>query len=630
MKKFSFSLMIFFVALFCSGQELKPVSEDINDVMLVRKFGSPATSSAPMENPAVIPANGTDGSYETIIMETTYDKQSRGALSNRIWNWTDGAISAVWTVGQQLNNSTFTDLGTGYWSNYNPSTYEKLEPEQMVSPSIAGWGPYGEIVVSQDIENNRLVILTREERATGDWTTGFLNGPEGGPGIGWPRMTTSGINHDTIHVFALSIPSEYGGFPWLGQDGALLYSRSTDGGQNWDIQHQQLPGMGQENYLNVNPDDYALVARDSIVVLLVGSPWRDLVMWKSTDNGTTWSKKLIWSHPYPFFDMQNTYTTDTLWTVDGSCDAAIDEYGVAHVVWGIARVARLDYNPPDPGYFQYWPMTDGIGYWSENMESPITPAENPHHTLMTWRLYDLGMLIGWSQDVNGSGDLLDFEGTADPPFGLYDQLGVSSMPSIACVGADYMIVGYSSVTETYLSADGLYNYRHNWVKTSYGTVFHDTQAWNIFHLYDECIYPVFSDAGTDEMPGDYPVLIYQADNFTGLYCDSIHAPVSNRVIHFIHYIMNIDSEQKQTNLLFDCTPNPADKNVDIKFEINQERQVQVQILNLTGQCMLSIPPQKMDQGVQVMHLDISGLKPGVYICSLIAGHEKRSQKIVIQ
>ena len=94
-------------------------------------------------------------------------------------------------------------------------------------------------------------------------------------------------------------------------------------------------------------------------------------MMKSTDNGDTWEKTVIWEHPYPFFDW-NVTITDTFFCMDNSATIALDSEGKAHVVFGINRVLH---NEPGNNYWLY-PYVDGIGYWNEDMATFSTTSQS--------------------------------------------------------------------------------------------------------------------------------------------------------------------------------------------------------------------------------------------------------------
>ena len=85
----------------------------------------------------------------------------------------------------------------------------------------------------------------------------------------------------------------------MGQAGALLYSRSQDGGETWDIQHQFFEELGP-NYLKCVPGDgYSWAApRGDTLAFSVGFRTEDGYLMKSYDNGTTWTKSIVYDSPY--------------------------------------------------------------------------------------------------------------------------------------------------------------------------------------------------------------------------------------------------------------------------------------------------------------------------------------------
>jgi hypothetical protein len=358
-----------------------------------------------------------------------------------------------------------------------------------------------------------------------------------------------------------------------------------------------------------------------------------LFLLKSTDNGESWEKIIIWEHPYPFFDVQSTLTSDTLYSVDQSASLAIDDNGMVHVVWGISRVARLESAPPDPGSYSYWPYTDGIGYWNESM-GQIPEADNPHRTMMPEYLEEMGMLVGWTQDVNNSGFIFDFEGTNDTPFNAYRSLGISTMPTIAIEGSMIM-VAYSSVTETYVTADGTMNYKHIWTRFSYDLGetwgdFYDLQGDNIFHLYDECIYPILADKTNGS--GAFQ-LIYQADNLPGLYLDEDHDAVVNRVIHNnMNFTVGIEKPANMVSpfKVTEAYPNPATSSTIVGVELDKAANIGFEIFNMTGQKVFELPVKAMNAGFNTISFDVSALTSGIYFYTVSNGAEKVSHKLIVK
>ena len=644
MKKVLLVVLSFCLVTIAYSQKRVPISKELTKMSLTRVYEMPSDLEAPMVNfnytyPGLMKEAKMLGD-EAEIIETIYDLQTNSTVANRFVVWDDGTMAAVCTRGvESPGGFAFPDRGTGYnyfdGSSWGPKPSTRIESKKAGWPSITKWGANGEFVVSHQGGGNPLLLLKRETKGTGAWIESTYNGPNGtaAPQYLWPRMISSGQNNEYIHLFALTAPTGNGGTPYMGQDGALLYNRSTDGGESWDIQHQLIDGVGSDYYLNIRADDYTMAFKGNTVALLQSSAWKDLFLLKSTDNGESWEKIIIWEHPYPFFDVQSTLTSDTLYSVDQSASLAIDDNGMVHVVWGISRVARLEYAPPDPGSYSYWPYTDGIGYWNESM-GQIPEADNPHRTMMPEYLEEMGMLVGWTQDVNNSGFIFDFEGTNDTPFNAYRSLGISTMPTIAIEGSMIM-VAYSSVTETYVTADGTMNYKHIWTRFSYDLGetwgdFYDLQGDNIFHLYDECIYPILADKTNGS--GAFQ-LIYQADNLPGLYLDEDHDAVVNRVIHNnMNFTVGIEKPANMVSpfKVTEAYPNPATSSTIVGVELDKAANIGFEIFNMTGQKVFELPVKSMNAGFNTISFDVSALTSGIYFYTVSNGAEKVSHKLIVK
>jgi hypothetical protein len=633
-KLFTLLLALGFVSL-GFAQQRAPVVKELSKISAVRHYTAPSDLAPPMTNvnyttPGLMKDARLLGD-ETEIIETVYDLQTNANLANRFWVWEDGTMAAVATRGvENPTGFAFPDRGTGY--NYNDGIAwgskptARIETKRAGWPSIAPWGETGEIVVSHNF-NVELIFNHRENKGTGPWQQFLYPGPGGGVQPAWPRMVTSGPDNNYMNVF-YNTNSVY-----QGQPTAILYSRYSKDTQTWDIQDVLLDGLGSDHYLQINADDYVMASKGDVVVILCASAWFDLFMMKSTDMGETWEKTIIWEHPYPFFDVQSTLTSDTLYAVDNSANLAIDDNGMVHVVWGIGRVARLAVAPPDPGTYNYWPYTDGIGYWNESM-GQIPEADNPHRTMMPEYLETLGMLAGWTQDVNNSGFIFDYEGTGDPQFATYRSLGISTMPTIAINGG-MIALAYASTTETFVTADETQNYKHIWMRYSYDLGqtwgdFFDVVADNIFHLFDECIYPVLAPNTTDD--GVFQ-LLYQADNIPGLFLDEDHDPVINRVIHnALTYIIGIDDPlQPVTGITVSQNyPNPTNGSTMVTVELEQPANVGFELFNMTGQKVFAIPPKALTAGSHNINFDASSFTSGVYFYTITAGSEKITRKMIVK
>ena len=457
---------------------------------------------------------------ETAIGNTYYDLQSNSLLQNRIYRWENGSIGAVWTRGLE-SPPDFPDRGTGYnffdGTDWGQSPVSRIESEKTGWPSYGPLGPNGEIVVSHKISmgNFVLFISSREEKGVGDWNETIYTGTPGPGSIAFPRVQTSGPDRNIIHILANSM------MEYLGQNMALLYSRSMDAGQTWDIQNVVLEETGINYYSEIRLDDYVWSdMRNGEIAFLCASPWHDMFMMKSDDDGESWEKTIIWEHPYPFFDW-NTTITDTFFCVDNSASIALDANGKAHVVFGISRVGVFEAG----GGYNYWPYCDGIGYWNEDMDEfsdDIHALSPPDWGYSNTEMVEDYNYIGWTQDVDGD-DVI----TLGNEIMTYRELGLSTMPTITVDDNGYIFVLYASTTETYVYID--YNYKHIWGRgcTPNGewSNFEDL-THSIFHLVDECIYPQLASNTDDNIH-----YFYQFDQIPGLALDEDHAFVENTEVY---------------------------------------------------------------------------------------------------
>ncbi|NCC73060.1 MAG: T9SS type A sorting domain-containing protein [Sphingobacteriia bacterium] len=568
---------------------------------------------------------------ETEIIETIYDLQTNATVGNRFHIWEDGTMAAVTTRG--VETSGWNDRGTGYnyfdGSTWGPEPTARIESVATGWPSLTTWGENGEMVVAHtSFSPYILTVYKRENKGTGQWELVEYSGPGSPVEPTWPRIATTGDNNEIIHLFY----SSYNAYE--GQENALLYSRSEDGGVSWFPEDEILPGLGADQYNDIHADSYVLASKNNTVALLYADAFADMFILKSTDHGVTWDKIMIWEHPYPFFDFNSTLMDDTLYSVDYSGNLAIDDNGMVHVVWGIGRVARLAVAPPSPGSYSYWPYTDGIGYWNESM-GQIPEAENVHHTMMPEYLESLGMLIGWTQDVNNSGVIFDYEGTAETPFAVYRSLGISTMPTIA-INGNMIALAYASVTETFVTADGTLNYKHIWARFSYDLGetwgnFADLQTGNIFHQFDECIYPILAHNTTSD--GVFH-LIYNADNYPGLFLDDEHEAVINRIIHnkmdFTIGINEPINAENQSLTVSQSYPNPSAGITDIMIEVTKTSNITLELFNLTGQKVFALPARTLSPGAHNVRLDVSSLTSGVDFYTVSNGTETVTHKLIVR
>jgi hypothetical protein len=557
---------------------------------------------------------------EDIIGSTSYDLQTNGSLQNRIYCYEDGSIGAVWTKGMEA--TAFPDRGTGY-NYFNGATWQPQPPARLETfragwPSYAPWGPNGEIVVSHDFTALELYFLTRPEKGTGAWDQNVFTYTNGPTTLAWPRMITSGDDHNIIHLLA-NTDGVY-----LGQAFGIVYSRSFDGGTTWDIENEVLDGTGAEYYTEITADQYvwANPVGDNIA-FLVASAWHDLFMMKSTDNGDSWQKTVIWEHPYPLFDW-NVTVTDTFFCVDNSASIALDHNGKAHVVFGINRVIHSAVGTS----YNYYPGVDGIGYWNEDMpafSNDLNALAPPQYGYPTSELTEDVNYIGWTQDVDGDGEITFITTTTGFPKS-YRELGISTMPTISVGPENQIVVIFSSTTETYDNTQ--WNFKKLWMRTmssGWGPFTHLTK--DIMHIFDESIYPVAFPTWDGAVN-----LIYNNDASPGTALDSDHDYMENYTTYMnVDISVGIDESPTNSDELesFTIAPNPSKGPVYASYSINHGSDVSYMVSDISGRAIRNEKLGWKNAGDYRHVIDLEDLDPGIYLISLKTSHQTITKKLVI-
>ena len=526
-----------------------------------------------------------------VIGCTWYDLQTNASMQNRLCIFDDGTVGAVWTMG--FDYSGFPDRGTGY--NYFDGSAWGLPPDSTIEDARTGWpsiariAPEGEVVVSHFNVNYvfGLSINKRAIRGTGTWETDTLSGPPNHESILWSRMVTAGNAFEKIHILALTYS------PYNGQDRALLYYRSQDEGNTWDILHQLFPELNSDHYLGIPVDCYAWAkpASDTIA-FIVASRTTDMVVMKSEDGGDNWEKTVVWAHPYPFFD-NNTITTDTVFCCDKSSTIALDKQGKVHVAFGCGIMYH-----PYVGFWGLLPPQDGIGYWNEDM--PVFPGT--HDALKKDSLEVTGNLIAWAQDMDGNGvvEFLD-------EYLYYRSDGICSMPYLTIGDHDDIYLVYSGLAEWY--SNSIYNFRHIWFRSSPdgGNSWGDFTNLNddlIGSGFNEYVFPVL-----DYTNGQLSV-ICQKDTDPGLALDEDHFYTENSILYYDlnQYIIPPSGlEEVVEPSSFSLFPNPTS---DFVFIHSEEEVSKISVMDLSGKVIYSETFQrKTSSGYNI---SLAEFTPGIY------------------
>ncbi len=574
------------------------------------------------------PTTSNDRAADVVIGETFYDLQSNSTMPQRFWVFDDGTMGATWTRG--MTPTAYADRGTGY-NYYDGNAWgalpaERIEDVRTGWPSYAPYGVNGEIVCSHTFTDDGLIFSWRENKGEGDWNNFNLVGPLGHEGIAWPRMITSGENNEIIHVIANVKSTVNGGSPYMGLDGALSYSRSSDGGQTWDPDNIILDGISSDYYASIGADSYAWAAPQGNTIAFVSFDGiTDGVVMKSDDGGDNWERMLFYESPLPFFtgeegDLPKCGGGDSYNAV------VIDDEGLIHVAFG--RQIHLD-DDPAAGW-NYYPYSDGLVYWKEGMEALDTTKLTAEIIPEDWEnhyLYEHGNLAAWVQP-NGDDTIAGI---------AYYGASMTSMPQLSVYRNDHgekiININYSAISVGFDNSE--LNYRHIWGRfTEDDGKFsaYTDYTGDVFHIFSECVYPSVSQ----NIVNGKIALVYQSDNMPGISIQPdppTHDPVLNSIVYLPVGPFIPVGQQDLTSELTEVSqnyPNPFSGKSYFEVTLNQPAQVSMEVFSLTGQKVMATDYGYKLAGKHALAIDGTSFTNGIYFYTVTAGQQKSTHKMMVR
>jgi len=571
---------------------------------------------------------------EIQIGNTWYDLQTNNTMQNRLISVPFGHKAGVFTFGKDATTG-FPGRGTGFNSfdggSWGPNPTERLEDGVRTGWPAVGMLADGSHVVVCHASPGNFLLLLRD--GSGDWTQDTIPSNVA-PGLLWPRMAVGGPDGNTLHVIAISTPVANGGAAYEGIDGHLLYFRSTDGGNTWDITDGIIPGLDSTKYRSMDADGYAIDVSGNTVAIGLFNDLGDVTVAKSTDNGESWTSFVVKDFPIDQYEIDMGIDPalippeDTVGappgavqSSDSSGEVLIDRDGRVHAWYG-----EMYYDDTDTtdGTFLFFPLWNGIRYWNESFGEDST------------------RVIGGVVDANDNG-VLDIPGIGS--VGAY----FTSLNSFFSAGVDAMnrlYVAYSAITEDFFNENAtpeLQHYRHIYVIGSEDGGETWTEPLDLIRE-DIVIEPTLIDFIEAVFPAvarevDNQVhLIYQADFEPGL---SVRGDQDEAADNFINYIaLDIEelgftpsaTEEAVPAAAFqlEVSPNPARGPVRVDYLLPQAGEVQISLSNLMGQTLLTQDLGTQTRGTHTAELATHTLPPGVYLLHLRADNQIATRKIVLQ
>ena len=615
------------------GPEKISLNQNLTDAQKTNAPVSTTPKKTTVQKRGIIPYNFIK------VGATYYDLQTNASMGRRIHVYPDGRVSVVWTTS---DDAAYNNRGTGYNHFDKTNWLTAASPTTRLESVRLGWPSIGvngdkEWVMAHDAQLGGFTMSTNSTIGSKNFTSGSnILGQNLRRPI-WGRVMNSG---NTFHCIASYADSSQAGEPRAprinGVFAPMTYSRSLDGGANWDIQHSLLPGYDDTRMINGGGDQYSIDVRDSIVAIVTGDLLEDVSLWKSTNNGLTFTKTIIDSFDYAPYNSKKLML-DTPFTCDGSLDVLIDHSGMVHVFWASSRV--MDEDTTDEQY-SFFPGTALLAYWNENTKTKM-------------------FIAGGSQfDRNKNGTIEISRGnTSILSNGVVPQdlknLGISSvarlgntsllhMPSAGMDADGKIFVTFSFPLELDVDANNV-NLRDIMLVHSIdgGNSWDTAQDITQIQGFEE----EFASVG--RRVDDFVHIVFQQDATAGTNLqnnsnvDNNHpagindiyyaaVPVAKILDGTIHTtgIREFDGNQ-EVFVVSQNYPNPFSNSSEVIIWLDNTSEVSVEISNVSGQVVKTQSYGELGAGNQVLSMQADGLAAGVYFYTVKTATHSVTRKMSI-
>lgn len=559
--------------------------------------------------PLVLPTKVT--AMEEYIGVSNYDLQTNNSIQNRIIA-NEGGVTAAFTYSIDPAGGTYPDRGTGYnrrtAGEWGPEPQQRIENVRCGWPSLVHLGNGSEVVINHS-GTGGIRMWKRNAVGTGAWT-GSVIPTSTGLNLLWPRAIAGGQDGNTIHMVCVTEPfSDTGGAEYLDMNTALLYFRSVDGGNTWDVQDFLLPDVNAQNFNGFSADIYAIHARGDKVAIAVFGEFIDSMVFTSEDNGDTWTRDVIWDFPLDLYtiddgtDIESDGIQDTILTTDGAGAVFIDEDMHVHASMGILFITD------EPGVvdeaYNYFPLVGDILYWNDTFSGPeevVSIATTPDY------------------DEFGGPDGI---GTV----GEYGNVGTCSHPQFAQGSDGTLYLTFMAVNDLFYN--GTEYYRHIFaIKSEDGGVTW-TEPSDITPDLDEegyeYVFPAMAPVAFD----DKIHLIVQRDEEPGIYVqpeDTADPITDNEMIYVCVTSDLVQVEEKPMAQVapFAVYPNPTESLVTISGSF--ARGDRFQVTDAAGRLVWEGPISR--DGSET--LDLSHLGAGLYELVVTGSQTRLSSRVIVR
>ncbi|MBL7812404.1 MAG: T9SS type A sorting domain-containing protein [Bacteroidetes bacterium] len=634
------SLCVYGIAAAQVGQKPTPTgTPELSSVKSGKVFVDVKSNGFGTGSGKKVQNRGVNYANHIYIGASYYDLQTNYAMPHRLVLHNDGAVSGTWTTSPN-DASGFPQRGSGYNFRNTSGTWlasqsSRIETVRTGWPNLGVFRDGTEFIIGHEATNGGFYISRNTEAGTRpDVDTAILREEPYKPI--WGRAANSG---DTIHMIYSYTDSAAVGEKRaptrLGIFAPMVYSRSTDKGKTWDIQHIMLPGYDSTLTNNGGSDQYAIDCRNKTVVIVNADNLQGVIAWKSTDAGRNWQRYIVDTFAYAPYNSKKLML-DTPVTNDGTVDVILDKDENMHVFWGVGIV--LDTDTTDESY-SFFPGTQSIGYWNEltrtrrfiasgaafdrTGDNTNTLASATFAALGTGSSIPSG--LGTVARLGNTSAMRQPNAAIDENDNIYCIFSVPLEQDLSDLGANYRDIGivYSkdfgntwgtpqNITQVLTRED------------DFGCVARKANGFlHVMWQQDEL--PGTNLQNNSTTAGNHPPvlnnILYQA------------IPVSDILNGNIGMVWGVKTDEPNTGEVMVVNqnyPNPVSGTTNVLVWLTKPGDVTVDVRNSLGAVVKSQKVTGLNRGNHMITIDASGLAAGVYTYSLTSGANTISRTMMVK
>jgi hypothetical protein len=584
------------------------------------------------------------GYASILIGKSFYDLQTNASVGRRVILHDNGNVSAVWTTSS-IGEAAWPTRGTGYnfksTSWFTPSG-NRVENERTGWPCLGvlenGGNKY-EFVMGHVAATGGWVLSKNTAVGSNSWSKVNVSLLQQNNKVAiWGRVGTN--NKNIIHHISNYFASTADGIPVYTLNGVsspTTYSRSLDGGATWDKEFTALPGYDSSRIVAGGGDNYAIDVKDSIVAIVTGGTGEDINLFKSTDNGNTFTKIAVEAFPYSPFTKKFIATANRAKTTDGSMDVLIGNDNVVHVFFGRTYVADEDIT--DDSY-SFYPTTAQLMHWAEGFDSAVYCGFAKD--------YDADQTLSINQETYSA---LDASGNL--PSGVtsatrYGSTALVSFPSSAQDAAGNLYVVYSAPHELAISPFNA-NYRDLYVSYSKD----GGLTWTVGQNITANAYGLIGNrenvfASAAKRADNFLHLIYQEDDLPGTNLQNngtsnAHPnneqmimykaiPVQDILNNTIGDIVSVNKQVIDPKIFFvsQNQPNPASSETVAFLYMRDGSDITLTISDITGKVIKTENLGYHAAGNNSININSDGLTSGLYLYTVSNNQYSITKKMQVK